>query len=68
MDKKTRKAVWEYMRNVVSIFTYAGEVNCTALAEDASNHFEHPEWLDDTNHVVWDLAVDVGGEHEECIN
>ena len=36
------------------------EINCTSLAEEAANHFGHPDWLDDSQHVVWDLAVDMG--------
>ena len=36
------------------------EINCTSLAEEAANHFGRPDWLDDSAHVVWDLAVDMG--------
>lgn len=41
------------------------EVNCTALAEDAAiNGFDHPEWLDDATHEVWDAAVDASRWYE----
>ncbi len=36
-----------------------GEINHTMLAETAALDCDHPEWLDDETHVVWDLAIDV---------
>ncbi len=42
------------------------EVNCTALATDAAiNGFDHPEWLDDETHEVWDAAVEVAEWYEK---
>lgn len=67
MDKKTRKAVLNYMRTVAAehVEPHTGEVNSTLLAEDAAYHFEHPEWLDVSEHEVWDLSVDVAQEYEQ---
>ena len=42
-----------------------GDVRCTQLAEAAAITFDHPEWLDDETHWVWDLAVDIGATAEE---
>lgn len=35
------------------------ENNATKLAEDTADDLEKWEWLDDPNHVFWDMAVDV---------
>ncbi len=35
-----------------------GEVNHTALAEDASYYFDHDGWLDDELSPIWDLALE----------
>lgn len=43
------------------------EVNCTALAEQTAIELDHPEWLDDEQHFIWDLAVDAGQAHEKNI-
>ena len=31
----------------------------TELAEELAEHFNHTEWLDDSNHWIWDLACEV---------
>lgn len=36
-----------------------GEGGATELAEAAAYEFEHPDWLDDSDHWVWDLAAEV---------
>lgn len=43
------------------------EVNCTALAEDCANNsgLVDPCVLDETEHWIWDLAVDVAEWYEE---
>jgi hypothetical protein len=40
------------------------EVNTTSLAEGAAHEFDHDEWLDDSNHWVWDLSMSVGNDYE----
>ena len=35
-----------------------GEYNATLLAEHTAYEYNHPEWLDDDTHMVWDAAVD----------
>lgn len=46
---------------------YNGSVNYTRLAENAAWHFNRDQWLDDMDHWIWDLAVDVGDsvQHSE---
>jgi hypothetical protein len=40
-------------------FLYHGEINCTRLAEETAQVMEHDEWLDDPDHIIWDVAVEV---------
>lgn len=37
-----------------------GEINFTGLAESAAINLDHPEWLDDDTHEIWDLAIVIG--------
>lgn len=39
-----------------------GEASLTTLAEETAHDLGHPEWLDDENHVIWDLAIEVAEE------
>jgi len=41
------------------------EVNCTRLAEMTAQELNHDEWLDDPDHVVWDIAVEVAEWYEK---
>lgn len=56
------KKIHDYMAGKVEDFVdpFTDEVNTTALAEQTAIELGHPEWLEDEQHVVWDLAVDVG--------
>lgn len=36
-----------------------GEPDCTGLAEDCALEFDHDEWLDDPDHWIWEVAVEV---------
>jgi len=36
-----------------------GIANLTTLAENAAHYVEHDEWLDDSDHWVWEEAVDI---------
>jgi hypothetical protein len=36
-----------------------GDYNMTYMAEDAADHFDHDEWLDDETHIVWEAAFNV---------
>jgi hypothetical protein len=38
---------------------YTGEPEYTKLAEDCACALNHPEWLDEETHIVWDMAIDV---------
>ena len=64
MDQEITKWIRQWMidniRDYIDPFT--DEVNNTALAEQAAIQLGQPEWLDDEQHVIWDLAVDVAGQ------
>lgn len=32
--------------------------NATTLAEDVANEMKCPQWLDDENHIIWDIALE----------
>lgn len=38
-----------------------GEVNLPGLAEATAAHFDREEWLDDPDHWIWELPIEVGG-------
>jgi hypothetical protein len=55
-----------WMRSELSKFSdeyedrFAGEFNCTKLAEAAAAHFDKDDeggWLDDETHWIWEEAV-----------
>lgn len=37
---------------------FVNECNATQLAENCAHNFGHDEWLDDSDHIVWDIAMD----------
>lgn len=54
------------LRNVDDyIDSYTGEVNVTQLSEACAEDLDHDEWLDDSTHIVWDLAVVVSERVEK---
>ena len=61
---------WEirqYMRSVLAEYTDAatGEVNCTAVSEDAADHFEWYGAKGDVPEVLYEWALDVV-DHERA--
>ena len=38
--------------------------NATNLAEECSKHLNHDEWLDDPDHIIWDLAIEYMEKYE----
>ena len=32
--------------------------NATNLAEECAKYLDHDEWLDDSDHIIWDIALD----------
>jgi len=58
-----------YLQDVVSshVDPKTNEVNLTALVEDAAHEFGHEDWLDDDQHEVWFIAVDIAEAHEAAI-
>ncbi len=57
----TISQVKRYMQSIQAyhVDPATGETNCTTLAEATAHHFDHDEWLDDENHFVWELALEV---------
>ena len=39
-----------------------GIANLTQLAEEAAQVLGHDEWLDDPDHIAWDIAVEVADD------
>lgn len=58
MDKKAVKQEMKNLCLYVDYWDACGELNSTSLAEDTAFAVGHPEWLDDPDHWVWDLAVE----------
>jgi hypothetical protein len=54
------------MRSLVAdcVDSDTGEVNRTQLAENTAHELGHDEWLDDSDHILWDFAVDIAEAHE----
>lgn len=49
-----------------SLLAASPDLNATCLAEHAADVLDRPDWLDDPEHWVWDLAADVAeGELRE---
>lgn len=62
-NRTLSRQIREYMTRQIHVYVdpRTGEVNCTGLAVDAAIGMDHPEWLDDDTHMVWELAVDMAG-------
>ena len=56
-----KKQVWHYMAATLNphVDPMTDEIDATTLAVEAAVGLDHPEWLDDEQHFVWDLAVDM---------
>ena len=37
-------------------FDHDGEFNKQLLIDSCAKHFNVPEWLDDLDHMIWDIA------------
>lgn len=56
-DKALRAKVKVWMLNMAHHHD-----NATSLAEDAAHNadtVDHDAWLDDSNHFVWELAIEI---------
>ncbi len=58
-EKVLKCKVEKWMIQNINSYKIIDGHNATALAEDASNHFDHSEWCDDPDHWIWDLAASV---------
>lgn len=66
--KATEQNVTRYMRRVVNNHIRDMEVQMTPLAEDAAEHFDCDEMLDDPNSVIWECAYAITKEKEEQLS
>jgi hypothetical protein len=57
-----KSKIIKWMRNnYVGFFDDAtGEFQCTQIAEACADALGHNEWLEDSQHPVWDCVVEVG--------
>lgn len=64
--ENTNNDIRRTMRSLVSdcVDSDTNEVNRTQLAENTAHALNHDEWLDDSNHIVWDLAIDIAESYE----
>jgi hypothetical protein len=60
----SKAAAKRHMRQIgpESIDPMTGESSATYLAEQTAEAFDKHEWLDDPDHWIWDMAVDVSDE------
>ena len=58
LESKIRKFMTENVESCIDSFT--GRVNMTMLAETTAHYMEggKDEWLDDPNHIVWEVAAE----------
>lgn len=52
--------MWHGLHHALDPWT--NEVNLTILAENCAHRLGHDEWLDDPDHEVWELAIEVATE------
>lgn len=50
----SRQSVTRWMMKYKNEFETA-----TALAESAATRWQKPEWLDDPDHWIWEVAIDI---------
>ena len=65
-EKVMRRQIYNWMLSNYDDFIdhQTGEINVTQLAVSCATGFDCQEWLDDDEHLVWDIAVDVAIEKE----
>ena len=52
-------------RAIVNHLACDPDATATILAESAAITLGHDEWLDDPDHWVWDLALEIGDQKGE---
>lgn len=69
-DQEIAKNISKYMSSHVGEFVdpFTDEINITAMAEQTAIALGHPDWTDDEQHIIWDLAVDVSDVWAEAKN
>ncbi len=62
------KEIKNFMRKDVENVISNGQVDVTLLAENAAHFFNHDEWLDEENHIVWEIAWEIAHEFSSYPN
>jgi len=57
MKKLVKKWMIDNHQDYVDLAT--NSINLTELAEGAAYMFKHDEWLDDPDHWIWDLPIEI---------
>ena len=68
IERQIKQHMRATLREGRCIDRLTGIANCTQLAEETADALGHPEWCDDEQHIVWDIAIEVAedlgfGEH-----
>lgn len=69
MKNRIRRQAWKNLETgPTDVFIEPdGIVNSTLLAEAVADDLEHPEWLDDDTHELWDIVAEVGWQYENPV-
>ena len=63
-ERAERKRIAKVMHRLIEEDADAYRDDSTGLAEDAAHEMGHDEWLDDSNHIVWEVANEVADEYD----
>lgn len=65
INKTSARMARGWMRSHVGEFVdpFTDEVNSTAMAEEAALQIGRQDWLDDSQSIIWDIAIQVADEY-----
>lgn len=66
---KQKNGVRDWMLSILEIrlhkyMTINNDIITAKLAQDAADYFKHSEWLDDHDHWLWNIAIEVVADFE----
>ena len=59
IERQIKQHMRATLRAGECIDRHTGIADCTKLAEETAHALGHSEWLDDDQHIVWDIAIEV---------
>ncbi len=65
LNTKIRRTMRPLVSDCADLST--NEINTTQLAENTAHALNHDEWLDDSDHILWDIAIDIAEAHERRV-